>query len=235
MKNTIDIKKLTAPCGLACFACPVLLFVLLISLLVFSGCAATTCVRNVGVTHYRLSGKSAGTLEDGSIVVEANLFVSQITWIGIKSLPQKEKPVRRFIIATPEVVRNSIWEAQQVSMRGYTRHWICSRVCPQPEMGWQLLPYSTVYSNATVECLPEKLRAVDSLQYELSSDFPYQLNDVSIMINLAKFNMPKELEKKVSSWNAPLQILCIPAFLFDFITFPIQAFMLMNEIDRQTK
>jgi hypothetical protein len=184
------------------------------------GCTATRAVYEAGVTEFTISPIQATSLDNGSVLVKAELL----------SHPTKRQPVTRYILGSPEVLQQSLWKERWTCQPNPVSRSIPLVVTPPGMPGWQMYPYSREGVNADPSTLPFPMPTKWVNRQPHSVHFNYLWEDRPIKLYFYPVQLPREMRREVSWWHWPMQALAIPAWAFDIATFPFQAAIVAREI-----
>ena len=215
--------------------------VILILSLIFSGCATTRYVREIGFVYESLD---ITTIYNADRIVILEAAVTK----GKYSSRSSDTSYKKFIVGSPDLVSKSVdtFYAElhaKVTKRQITPVFIT--ITANREKGWQLLPNlipKDVSSEIIVSRLFEQNGKVDKTEpirvYSVTKEVPFNIDGVKYSLTF----IPRVLfrlqggayytpssgvgsQTEISWWHYPLQVLLIPAAVIDIVTFPIQFYL----------
>jgi hypothetical protein len=194
-----------------------------------TGCACTHYIRNLGVTDVQLHPKYVLIDKDENVVVDADLIHKRRAPKRIADLGH------RYIVASPQTVRQTIAESKVSrgpipinyrSVKSDYKGWINPRQNPiwhlRPPDTKNHIPYS--YRDNPLDHKKTSVHRVgDVVTYHDAEGNP-------IEVRFEQFEVEQQNKQFRAAWGYPMQILVVPAFAIDVVTFPIQFFALTQSL-----
>lgn len=220
---------------------------LIILSLTTPGCVASRFVREIGIEHERLNITTIYMNSDETVVLEA----ASTTY---KDMPRTyDESKKRIIVGSKDVVNKSI-------DMSYSK--LISEVKKQPttivfvtitdiqEPSWYLLPEILPRNESSEKIINHLLNnnnangdKIEPIQvFPVSKEIPYEYNgikysltfrqDVGFKGRIGNTNTRFDGQTYIRWWHYPMQILVIPAFAIDVVTFPIQFIYIGRQIGK---
>jgi hypothetical protein len=186
------------------------------------GCAATMTVHEMGVSRYNLNVVETESDAAGRVVLTANLvpYKMPVCWPGSegKSGPPRAK---RYIVGDPATVAASVRDVWEYK-RPANQQSLEVRLAPPNQPGWHVIPFDAEARDAIPAMLPAEYRQV--LDEPVPPPSRYKVG-----VMMSSENDP--ITRHVAWWHWPVQVLLLPAFVFDVVTLPIQ----LNEFGNRVR
>ena len=213
------------------------LVIMLVSL--FSqGCYFCQNVKHIGLRTenvYLVDQKHVYTAPNGTMVCEA-----EATYYGVMYHPyydSREMPIskkKRFLIGSPAAISNTVSravEADDSDCNSYTL-----RKFPlqnKNNSDWILFPSGLNARAPTRKELEARLNTTSLSPVPLPLE--YELDGKTVQFELGGESVQISRREYRTKWGYPFLVLLVPAVPLDIITFPVQAFIVIDELNRQTR
>lgn len=195
-----------------------------------SGCMACRYVYSIGERRECLSRKQDGQIiiaKDGSMAIAVQADYVTDTSDGPRTVYSRSK----YLIGDAAAVSNSIWKFAQAQEHGLTNMLYIThfpRVSTN-EANWRVEPSRFGESSTHIP-----VGFTGDAFITTRQPFIYSLNGRNCQVEIGMWNTfldaDVERREKRTWWGYPIQILQVPAFLIDIVTFPLQAYYMLSHL-----
>ena len=212
-----------------------------------SGCTMTSKLSQAGDYEHFLTADSYGFSEEGQVVILAKLKTKPAETFLTRGNPRGPS-AKRFIVAEPEVVRESIQKARERAKKTHYGRSILSEgrplqlvffVVPPGEKGWQMFPFDNKDRDASEDLLPEEFQDIDFEMFQrdrgLEPGHWREDTNQSTLVTLHHIGLPREIKYQTMWWHYPALVFVPATLAVDLVTFPLQAGIALWQMDQAWK
>ena len=191
-----------------------------------SGCLSQA-VSHAGLWYEHAYAGQIMVASNGSVAIECSVY-----YTGDSSTFGRQPGVKKYFVANREQMRRGITNAiatYRLDRKPPATNQMSVQVFFPVSGGglfWRAIPIGIGGRDARPEDLPRAFQS-DGVTKFTGPEIPYQLEGNPMAVVLSPSPTPRRLH---TWWNAPLQLLVLPAFAVDVVGFPVEAYVVLHNL-----